>query len=469
MTTTPVNLIKGDKISVETDYRDALPVNMYAVERDILGAKGYMLCYPGLTELGIGIGLDRGAVYNERLTNQYRVSGTKLISVDTAGTTAELGTISGSLQAAMPYSFNTQAVIADSKMWLYSPAGGFNEVTDADLGNPIDGVWVDGYYFLTDGEYIYHTDIDDESSIDPLKFATAEYSPDPSLGLGLTQDNKVIVFGRYSTEYFINRATANFAFQRVPTRAQKIGIVATHAKCEVAGNWYITGGYKEDAVSVYILSIGTSTKVSTREVEKILAQYTEPELADMRMESRMEDDISFVLIHLPNETLCFNASIAKSFGKQFAWTILKTDVDGDITYRAINGVFDARSAKWIYGDKQSNLIGQLDNTVFTHYDNMVEWLLYAPFVKLERASIDEIELETIPGHTTLEDAKVAISLTYNGLTYGTEYFMNYGSPSDYGQRFIGRRFGYVSDWVGFKFRGATKSRMSFALFQLTYS
>ena len=82
-------------------------------------------------------------------------------------------------------------------MFLYSVGGGFVEVTDINLGDPIDGVWINGYYFLTDGENIYHTDINDESAIDPLKFATAEFMPDTSVGLGKTQDNKVIVFGRY--------------------------------------------------------------------------------------------------------------------------------------------------------------------------------------------------------------------------------------------------------------------------------
>ena len=47
MPVAPITLIKGDKIGIETDYRDALPVNMYAVKRDILGAKGYMIEYPG--------------------------------------------------------------------------------------------------------------------------------------------------------------------------------------------------------------------------------------------------------------------------------------------------------------------------------------------------------------------------------------------------------------------------------------
>ena len=49
-----ISLIKGDKTEINTDYRDALPVNMYAVSRDILGAQGYMLCYPGLSTFATG-------------------------------------------------------------------------------------------------------------------------------------------------------------------------------------------------------------------------------------------------------------------------------------------------------------------------------------------------------------------------------------------------------------------------------
>jgi len=468
MPTAQVNLIKGDKVSSLTDYRDSLPVNMYAVKRDILGSKGYMLCYPGISSFTTGYGIDRGAIYNERQKTQFRVSNDKLIKISSSGTVTSLGDIAGSSQVAMPYSFNTQAIIADGNMFLYSPDTGFSQITDSDLGSPIDGVWIDGYYFLTDGEYIYHTDIDDETSIDPLKFATAEFMPDPSLGVGKTQDNKVIVFGRYTIEYFVDIATDNFSFQRVETRAQKIGIVATHAKCESGTSWYFTGGRKNDSISVFMLGVGSSQKISTREIDKIISKYTEPELSDMRMESRMEDDTTFILVHLPEETLCFNETIASSFGIEAAWTILKTDIEGDTPYKAINGIFDANLGAWVYGNKTSDKIGKLDNSIFTQFGEKVEWLLYTPFLKLETLSIDEIELDTIPGHTVDEDATVALSLTYDGLTYGKEWFQTYGQPLDYHQRFTIRRLGYVGDYVGFKMRGATKSRMAFSNFKVTY-
>jgi len=602
MPVTPLNLIKGDKISTNTDYRDALPVNMYGVVREILGAQGYMLCYPGLTEVATGTGKDRGGNYNDRFEKHLRVSGESLIEVGTDGTVTNLGTVTGSSQASMPYSFNSQCVIADGNMYLYTESGtfttsdvglsigttktnvaydaftytidgvaysksadavgvvpgndvilqgkygavafdidtsgtvvaveatnqssekftseaeavaalpppndkcrmgyitvkrvygdfifgttdldqtftitvynnsavrsvGFKQVTDPDLGNPIDGVWADHYYMLTDGEYIYHTDVNDESSIDPLKYATAEFMPDKTLGVSKTQDNIVIYWGRYSVESFDNVASDDFAWSRIERRAQKIGIVATHAKCEAGGKFYITGGRKEQSVGVHIVGIGSSEKISSREVDKILAEYTEPELSEMRMESRMDGDVTFVIIHLPNETLCFNETVAKKFGIDVAWSILKSDVNGDTVYRGINGIFEANRGQWIYGDKQNSNIGMLDNTVFTQYGTMVEFILYTPLVMLDRQSVDELEIETIPGHTTSKDATVALSLTYDGLTYGKEWFVMYGEPLDYGNRFIIRRLSIVNDYIGFKLRGATTSRMAFSMARVTH-
>lgn len=464
-----IPIIAGDKISSErkTDYRDALPVNMFAVPRQILGAPGYMLCYSGLTSLGTGSGVDRGAQYNTRQSNQFRVSGTKLISVAADGTVAELGTISGAGQAAMTYSFNNQVIVADGKAFLYNPTDGFQEITDPDLGDPIDCVWVDGYIMFTDGENIYHSDITDETSIDPLKFDTSEFSPDPTLGLSLNDDNKVMVWNRYTLEYFQNVAKANFAFSRLPTRAQKIGIVATHAKCESGGKWYITGGRVDDSVSVHSVTLGRSEKISSREVDKVLKQYTEPQLSDMRMEARTEDNVTFILVHLPNETLYFNETAAKQFGIERAWSLLRTGVGG-ATYRGINGVFDARTARWTYGDKLNTNIGTLDDSVFTQYGALQEWELYTPLIDLETFSIDEIDLETIPGQNALADASVFVSLTYDGVHYGMEWIQLYSEPLNTRQRFIIRRLGYVSDWVGFKFRGATTARMAFANMELKY-
>jgi hypothetical protein len=297
--------------------------------------------------------------------------------------------------------------------------------------------------------------------------SASDFQPDPVLGLGLTSDNKVIVFNRYSTEYFINAATDDFAFTRLGNRAQKIGIVATHAKCEVQGQWFIAGGRKQEAVGIHVVGVGATTKVSTREVDKILEGYTEPELADMRMESRLEKDIELVYVHLPNEVLCFNVTASQAFGPETSWSIVQSGKDSD-SWRSINGIFDPRISKWIYGDKREAIAGQLDNTVFTQYDVAQEWILPTPFMSMETFSIDEIEMETIPGNTPFDDATVAFSMTKDGLNFGTEWWEMYGEPLDYNHRYILRRLGYVDQWVGFRFRSVTKSRMAFSMLSVTY-
>lgn len=458
-----INLIKGDKVGAETDYRDALPVNMYGVLRPILGVNGYMLQASGLTQYGDSSGVTNGAVNNERFHTLFRVQGSELVSVTASGDVDVLGSLGAvTSPCAMPYSFNTQGVVASGRFFLYSPSEGLKEVTDPDLGNPIDCVWIDGYYFFTDGENLYHTDITNESSIDPLKFATAEFMPDESLGLGKTQDNKVIVFGRYSIEYLINQASDNFAFSRLPTRAQKIGIVATHAKVEVNGVWYIVGGRKEEQTSVHVLTVGQSAKIASREVDKILSKYTEQDLSNIWLDTMTEDDVTLVIFHLPNETLVYNATLGEQAGTVNAWSIYKSDVDGDRPWRAKHIVFHPEKGAWVCGDKIDGRLGVIDSEVSTQYGDIAEWLLYTPFASIEAASINKLAIETISGFTASDDATVFASMTYDGVYWGKEWSINYGKPGSYGKRFIAHRLGYVRDIFALKLRGASRSRMAFS-------
>ena len=102
-----LTLIKGDKVGDETDYRDALPVNMIAVAKPLFGIAGYMLQSPGLTQYGNSAGVSRGGLWNERQSNLYRVQGNQLVSVSNDGAVANLVTITGSDTVSLPYSFKS--------------------------------------------------------------------------------------------------------------------------------------------------------------------------------------------------------------------------------------------------------------------------------------------------------------------------------------------------------------------------
>jgi hypothetical protein len=278
----------------------------------------------------------------------------------------------------------------------------------------------------------------------------------------------VIVFNRYTTEFFVNRATEFFAFQRIEGKAVKCGVVGTHCETELEGKFYVIGGGREEAVSVHVLSAGTYTSIATREVDKILSTYTESELSEAVLETRSEDKDRFLLARLPNHTLLYNATIARNLGKDVAWTIIKTGVN-DVKWRGVNGVFDPRVGKFVYGDNQNSNIGLLDNSIASQYGEAVESIFYSPLLNLESTSIDEMEVQTIPGHqVNPDDVKCSVSLTFNGLSYGKEWFALYGQQTNYGTRFIQRRLGYVRENVGIKVRCVSTERLNFLFIRLEY-
>jgi len=470
MVQTPINLIKGDSAGSDTDYHDVLPVNMTGVAKPMFGAAGYMIQEPGLRAFATGRGRDRGGIWNSRLLDHFRVSGERLIEMNASGFIFERGTITGSDTASLPYSFNNQGIIADKKFWLYNRTAGLRQVTDPNVREPIDGVWIRGVFLLTDGDVLYHTDLTDESVIPTAAFGSAEFIPDNIVAVDKTSDNLAIVFGRYSTQYFVFDATnENFFFTDIPARGTKAGIVGKDAKAELEGDYYILGGERGENVSIRRMGVNYSDRIATREVEKIIGQYSENQLVDAILEPRAREGYSYLLVHLPNDTLIFNLTLAKQFGIADAWSVLKTDVQGSRTYRGVHGVWDPRLGFFVYGDKRDANIGLLDDNDPLHYGEIAEWELNTPFLELEGQSIDEINIEMLPGYNDAGDANVSISLTYEGVTHGREFDKQYGQAHVYDERFICRRFGHVYNWVSIKFRGATRSKMAFARAYIEHS
>lgn len=460
----PISL--GDKSSDETDYRDQLLVNLTVVERKIKGDDGYLLSHPGLTSFGAGVGIDRGGIYNSRQRAHLRVSKQRLVSVDTSGVSTEIGVISGTNQVSLPYSFQTQGIVADGRFWLYDGTT-FQEVIDPDLGSPIDADWINGVYFLTDGENLYHTRSDDETAIDPQTFATSEFSPDRTLGVLKNKQNQMVVFNRFSTEWFVDQATDNFRFRRVEGKAVKVGIVGTHAKCEMDGQIFILGNRKEESPSIHILASGTENTIATREIDQILETYTESELSDAVLESRVEKRQKYVLVRLSNHSLLYNYSIAQKFGNKYAWTILKTDIQGDNPWRARNGVYDPRVSKWIYGDNTDSRLGSLDDTTNLQYEEEIEEIFYTPIVNLETQSINQFEVDTLPGFSP-GDVRAFFSMSYDGVTYGQEYTMTVSEQFNYNLRLILRRLGYIRENFNIKMRIVANGRSAFSGGRIDY-
>lgn len=484
MPTIPITLIQGDTVDKsKTDYRDALSVNMYAVPKQILGASGYMQQIHGLTQHGTTSGVSRGSLWVEHpdLEGHYRVQGTDFIRVNADGSVNVLGAVSGTGPVCMTSTFNN-VIITNGSLYYYNPTDGFRQIVDnptvgSVVGNPISCAYVSSVVVLTDGLRVYHSAFDEVGGVPAEEvFATnsetiPEFTSDRVFAVRQAENDEIVVLKEFSTEHFFLTGGANFAFQPANQKATRQGIVGSRAVSLLNGAWYTLGRRKETGLSCFAYSQGQSQKIASREIEQILNEYADEDLRSVTVDSFIYDDVEMVIYHLPNETLLFNSSIAKTAGKNLAWSILKTDVLSDATYRAKEFIYDPRVKRFVVGDKRDGKLGLFDDSVATHYGDIAEWIMYTPLNKLETVSINELEIETISGLNNPDnDATVFMSLTLdNGRTYGREVTTQYGMPYNYGQRFIRRAMGYVRDTVGFKFRGASKARMAFALLTIEVS
>ena len=464
-----IPLIRGTRQD-DYDYRSNLPVNMTAVLRNIKGAAGYLLSHDGLTEFSEVSGVARGATYNERFNKHFRVSGDVFEYIEPDGTVNVIGNTPGISTCSFANSFNTQAVLSDGKVYYYDNAN-LIQFVDQDLGVPIDVTWFRGIYVFTDGSFLYHTDINNEFSISPLKYSSSEFAADRIVGVARNDQNQIIAFNRYSIEYFYfnpNAPVGTSVLQVISGKASKVGIVGTHCKTELDGTHFILGGRKEEAISVHALNAGQPVNISTREIDKVIATYSEQELTTVVMEARVVDRDKFIIIHLPNETLIYNHTVASAMGKDVAWSYVKSGIDTDEPWRGIHGIYDPQASKWIYGDKLENKLGYLDQQTASQYGEQVECVLYTPIVDLEGQSIDVFEIDTIPGFTT-NDFSSAFSTTYNHITYGEEYWNIISAPNEYELRYRMRRLGYVRDSFSMKFRFVSVDKMAFSGLTIGYS
>jgi hypothetical protein len=458
-----IPFIKGDKVDDNTDYRDALPVNYYAVLRDIYGEKGYMLNYYGLSDFASGQGISRGSIWVARtgLEGQYRVSGGVFIKIEDDQSVTALGTIAGTGQVSLTYSLNNIAIVADGSLYYYNPTDGFRTITDPNVGNPIDIVWADFRFILTDGEFLFQSSLLDEEEYEPLDFSGSDFQPDKIWGVGLNYDNELVAFNELTTEYFVNVGADNFSYTRLQLKAVKAGIAGTHCKAEYKDKWYALTRRSNTQYHFSVIQSGSSESITSREIEKVLSKYSGDELSKTVVEVFTKDSVVWMIAHLPNETLLYNETIAKSYGINAAWSILKTDVFGDDDYRGKDLAYDPRFSKWCIGDKLDSKIGFLDDSVCTHYGEIVEGLLFTPILDMETLSIDSLELKTIPGISPSNDATVFISRTDDMRIYSKEHTEQYGVSFDYNKNFTMRNLGYVRSETAFKIRTASRSRMAF--------
>lgn len=454
-----IPLLSGIYSDANADWRSSYPINCQIVPKDTGISKGYLLNAPGLSQFGSGAGASKGGINWNGL--YYRVAGTAFERVNANGTVTNLGTVASGSVARFDYSFDYLAVVVGGSAYLYSTGGGLVQITDPDLGAPIDVIWIDGYFMFTDGTYMVVTELSNPFSIDPLKYGSSEADPDSVTGLQKMR-NEAYAFNRYTVEVFDNVGGTGFPFTRVAGALVPKGCVAAQAKVISDQTIAWLGGGRNEPVSVYQLVGGSAQKIATREVEQRLLAYTDAQLAAAVMDCRADRMNQLVYLHLPNETLVYDANASQAAGEP-VWFFLSGAPSGVAAYRARHFVWCY--GNWLCGDTQDGRIGYLDDSVATQYEEVVGAQFDTQMLYNGGNGVIVWALElvgTVGRPAADEDPVVYMSYTDDGETWSQERTARMGAFNQTKQRVCWRQNGRMENFRGLRFRWANGAKIAWA-------
>ncbi|WP_119690567.1 packaged DNA stabilization protein [Acinetobacter soli] len=452
-----IPILSGIYTDDNSDFRTMYPRNMIPVPKENGIANGYLRPAEGIEQFSEVDGVDRGGInWNEEC---YRVCGDQLVKVKSTGEVVNIGHVSGTGYCNFDYSFDHLAINSGSRLYLYDGTE-LKQITDPDLGKVKDFVWVDGYFMTTDGEFLVVTELNDPFAVNPLKYGSSEADPDPINALFKLR-NEVYALNRYTIEVFDNVGGDNFPFSRVNGAMMTRGTLSPSTCCKYLDTIAFVGSGKNEPCSIYLCSNGGTQRIATREIDQILRQYTEAQLAECLLESRIVDAHQWIYFHLPDKTLVYDAAASQATNQQ-VWFFLCSGF-GEGRYLAQNHVWCYD--KWIVGHPYQSNLGTLTNASGEHWGDVTEWSFGTQIIYNESrgAIFYQLELICLTGRTIFGKCPtISTQYSTDGVTWSNGREISSGKTGQRDKRLVWFQCGHMVNWRIQKFTGTSESRLSVA-------
>lgn len=459
-----VAILNGIYSDPVAELRTSYPRNLIPVPKVNGVSSGYLRPADGIEAFSTGQGPDRGGI--EWKGTCYRVSGSKLISLAADGAATVLGDVGAGGPVTMDYGFDRLGIASGDRLYYWDGAS-LSQVTDPDLGTVRDVVWVDGYFMTTDGSSLVVTELNNPSAVNPLKYGSSEADPDSVMAL-LKVRTEIHAVNRYSIEVFNNIGGPFFPFQRIEGAQVRKGAIGTHAACVFEDAIAFVGSGRNEAPSAYIAINGQTAQIATREIDTILRGYSADDLAGIVVEARADKSHRLLLVHLPDQTLAYDAAASKAL-QEPVWFTLTSSIVGRGQYRARGLVWCY--GKWIAGDPTGPSIGALTDAVSSHYGQAVGWDFGTLIVYNagKGAIVQDLELVALTGRAALgADPVVWASYSLDGLNWSLEKPIKAGKSGDTLKRLQWRRAGPMRSMRMQRFRGTSDCHASFVRLEVTF-
>ena len=395
----------------------------------------YTLPRPGIADLGDQAGVARGGfTYNEKL---YMVYSNTLLRVDEDGTTTSVGFIDGTAQIDSAIGFNSAVIIvrqSDGKGYTFDASEILTEITDIDFLPSNSVCHINGrfVYIPFDGSPAFFSDVGAGQTIQSDSFFDAEELPDKNK-VAFNSRNILYIGGTDSFELFRDVGDTPVPFRRLNARQQHGYIGGIQ---EYSDTFAYVGRETDQDVGIYLISGGTSAKISNEKIDTILAGYTVLELSNAipgRFKWRGYDILSYTLNY-------------HSFGYYGGnWFVLDTRIENE--NQPWKAGFIVQYNQKYYTSRGVNL-GRLDK-INTDYGDGFERTIEFGFYNENNDDFtaQSIELGISQGYT--DDGTVGLQLSRDNVLYSDAFFRSTGEIGEYSDKLVWNYPGGLGYYEGF--------------------
>ena len=202
----------------------------------------------------------------------YVVAGDVFYRVKSSdGSYIAIGSLVSNTGAVSMAHSSSQIVIVDGpSLYVFNIASGTFTMVNSPAWRGSSYVdYVDGYFVFVapDSEQFYISAIDDATSLDALDFSSADSQPD-NIVRQIVFKREIFLFGRTSTEVWVDNAGADFPFARYGVTPIEVGLMNPGAVCIAADSLIFVGQTSRGWGYVYQIRGHQPVRISTQAVEE---------------------------------------------------------------------------------------------------------------------------------------------------------------------------------------------------------
>jgi hypothetical protein len=403
---------------------------------------------PGLKFLvsnGSGACRSNGVTFKEKL---YFVAGADLISIDSAGVSATIGTLNTSggrvsLVAGRDY----LALVDGTDGYTWNDTT-FAIVSDLDFpASPSHITYLDGYFIVNKGssDEFYISTVEDPTAWAALDFATAEASPDDVLAHVAT-DKDLLLCGETTSQVYYDSKNPDFPFDPYPNGVIQMGIEAKHTLVSSLHGAFWLGRTREGEIKVVNVKGLQINVISSDDITWQISQFTDASDAIAWIEQDGDRTLYVITFPTADKTYCYDVGLPKEVGwfEKKSWNVGRWRASG----------YGAIGSKRIIGDYVSSDFYTLDFNTFDENGNILERIRRAQIIHSEKKDITIYEflldLQVGVGITTGQGSDPQIMLRYShdgGDVWESELWEDLGKKGKRNIEVYWSKLGAERDWL----------------------